>query len=133
MFSAGKWSLFAPNPEAMSEAKELIESLLEEGESVPEFEFGAVLTVRVVEVRDRSVLVEMQPGADPVPVHVSQLSATRAAHTSALPGGAPGVGDEMRVKYFGRDPETGAVRLSRKALTVAQGNAVRTLSKSARR
>ncbi len=43
------------------------------------------------------------------------------------------VGDTLQVKYFGRDPETGAIRLSRKALEVAQASAVRMLSKSAKR
>ncbi len=42
-------------------------------------------------------------------------------------------GDTMQVKYFGRDPETGSIRLSRKALTVASATAVKMLSKSARR
>jgi hypothetical protein len=39
----------------------------------------------------------------------------------------------MQVKYFGRDPVTGSIRLSRKALLVAAASAVRTLNKSARR
>ena len=43
------------------------------------------------------------------------------------------VGQEMRVKYYGHDSVTGAVRLSRKALTVAASQAVRTLRASARR
>jgi len=43
------------------------------------------------------------------------------------------VGDTMQVKYFGRDPQTGAVRLSRKVLEVANLQAVRMLSKNARR
>ena len=33
----------------------------------------------------------------------------------------------MRVKYYGRDPVTGSVRVSRKALTVGSVNAVKQL------
>ncbi len=66
----------------MREAKELIESLLAEDESVPEFEFGAILTAKVVEIRERGILVELHPNMDPVMVHVSQLSATKVhVHT----------------------------------------------------
>ena len=43
------------------------------------------------------------------------------------------VGDVMQVKYFGRDPDTGSVRLSRKALEVASSSAVRMINKNARR
>ena len=36
-------------------------------------------------------------------------------------------GQEMRVKYYGRDPVTGSLRVSRKALTVGSVNAVKQL------
>ncbi len=43
------------------------------------------------------------------------------------------VGNTLQVKYFGRDPETGSIRLSRKVLEVSHSSAVRMLNKSARR
>ena len=69
-----------------------------------------------MEVAERGVFVEMHPGLPNVLIHVSQLSATKVSHPSALD---IGVGQSMQVKYFGRDPVTGATRLSRKALLVA--------------
>ena len=37
------------------------------------------------------------------------------------------VGQEMRVKFYGRDPVSGSIRVSRKALTVGSVNAVKQL------
>ena len=36
-------------------------------------------------------------------------------------------GQEMRVKYYGRDPVSGSIRVSRKALIVGSVNAVKQL------
>ena len=58
------------------------------------------------------------------------LILSQVSHPSALD---IRVGQSMQVKYFGRDPVTGATRLSRKALLVAAQGAVRTLNKAARR
>jgi len=126
----GVFRLFAPNAEAMAEAREMIGELLADDEAVPEYEFGAIIEVKVVEVAERGVFVEMHPGLPNVLIHVSQLSATKVSHPSALD---IGVGQSMQVKYFGRDPVTGATRLSRKALLVASQAAVRTLNKAARK
>ena len=46
------------------------------------------------------------------------------AHPSAL---GLIVGQEMRVKYYGRDPVSGSLRVSRKALTVGSAKAVKQL------
>lgn len=43
------------------------------------------------------------------------------------------VGKTLQVKYFGRDAVTGAMRLSRKALTVANVGAVQYLKRAMRR
>ena len=72
----GKWAVFAPNSEALEEAKEAITALLEDS-NVPEFEFGAVLTVKVIEIKERGIAVEMHPGLDPVFIPLSQLSASK--------------------------------------------------------
>ena len=70
--------------------------------------------------------------SDMAPVFLpnSQLDARKVAHPSAL---GLQLGQEIQVKYFGRDPVTGAVRLSRKALTTAQAAAVAAASSAARR
>ena len=51
----------------------------------------------------------------------SQLSSRKVSHPSVLD---LQVGSQIQVKYFGRDPATGQVRLSRKVLTSAQAAAV---------
>ncbi len=76
------WKLFAPNAEALAEAKEMIETLMADEEGVPEFEFGAIITVKVLEIREKTILVEMHPKMAPVLIHVSQLSATKVSSTS---------------------------------------------------
>lgn len=45
----------------------------------------------------------------------------QAAHSSAL---GLSVGDKISVKYFGRDPVSGQVRLSRRALQESSGRVV---------
>ena len=52
------------------------------------------------------------------------------SHPSAL---GLKVGQELMVKFYGRDPVSGSVRLSRKVLTIGVASAVKTLKKSARR
>ncbi len=71
------WSAFAPNSEAMSEAKDMIKEVLEVDDRVPEYEFGSVVTVKIVEVKENGVLVELHPNLDPVFIPISQLSATK--------------------------------------------------------
>lgn len=51
----------------------------------------------------------------------SQLATRKVSHPSAL---GLEVGQEIQVKYFGRDPASGQVRLSRKAVTTMQAAAV---------
>ena len=74
--SEGSWRLFAPNRDALGEAKEMIGDLIAD-DSVPEFELGAIVTVKILEIREKSILVELHPNMDPVLMHVSQLSATK--------------------------------------------------------
>ena len=60
----------------------------------------------------------------------SQLSSKKVSHPSVLD---LQVGSQIQVKYFGRDPATGQVRLSRKVLTTAQAAAVAGASSASRR
>lgn len=123
----GSWNLFAPNAEAMSEAKEIIDRLLSE-ERVPELEFGAIYRVKILELLDRGVMVQIHPEMQPVLINNSQLDAKKVLHPSVL---GLEVGQEIQVKYYGRDPVSGGMRLSRKALTVGAASAVKRLQKSA--
>lgn len=122
------WTIFAPNAESLAEAHEMIEQLMTE-EFAPEFEFGAIITVKVLEIKERGANVELHPNLSPVFIPVAQLAAQKVQNTSVLD---LKVGEELQVKYYGHDPVTGSVRLSRKALLLANASAVRRLQKSAR-
>ncbi|KAF7992088.1 hypothetical protein HCN44_001413 [Aphidius gifuensis] len=106
------FSLFAPNETAMKEAKDIIDELLVE-DKVPEFEFGGIYTAKIVEMRDNGVMLTLHPNMRPAFVHVSQLDTRSVVHPSAL---GFDVDHELKVKYFGRDPTSGFMRLSRKAI-----------------
>ena len=99
----GGWSMFAPSQEAMAEAELMVEQLITE-EKAPELEFGAVYTGRILEVTARGVMLELHPMMEPVLCHTSQLDARRASHPSAL---GLELGQEIKVKYYGRDPVSG--------------------------
>jgi hypothetical protein len=58
-----------------SRPREKIEELLADDDAVPEYEFGAILDVTVVEVQERGVLVEMHPNLPPVRITIAQLAA----------------------------------------------------------
>ncbi|KAH8383573.1 hypothetical protein KR009_009337 [Drosophila setifemur] len=113
----GNFSVFAPSQAAMDEAKELIEGYMVK-ERVPDLEFGGIYTAKITELRDTGVLVILYPSMPPALLHNSQLDQRKIAHPSAL---NLEVGQEIQVKYFGRDPVSGFMRLSRKVL---QGPAV---------
>ncbi|CAG9820315.1 unnamed protein product [Phaedon cochleariae] len=75
----------------MDEAEEIIKKWLTT-ERAPDLEFGGIYKATIVELRDIGVMV---------------------AHPSAL---GLEIGQELQVKYFGRDPVSGLMRLSRKVL-----------------
>eukprot|EP00118_Oscarella_pearsei_P010698 m.67061 g.67061 ORF g.67061 m.67061 type:complete len:793 (+) comp35433_c0_seq2:38-2416(+) len=109
------FSIYAPTPSKMLEAKQRIEKLLSEADG-PELEFGVAYTATIVEIRDFGVMVELFEGASSVLVHNSQLDHMLVYHPSAL---NLEKGQEIKVKYLGRDPLSGRIRLSRKALLPA--------------
>ena len=63
----------------MDEATTYIDSLLAEEKS-PELEFGAVYTVRIVEIEERGVKVEIHPTIPLVFVSNAQLDAKKVMH-----------------------------------------------------
>ncbi|XP_066245159.1 polyribonucleotide nucleotidyltransferase 1, mitochondrial [Euwallacea similis] len=110
------FQIFAPNQAAMDEAKEIIERHLS-SERVPELEFGEIYKATIVELRDIGVMVTLYPGMPPALLHNSQLDNRKIGHPSAL---GLEIGQELQVKYFGRDPVSGLMRISRKVLTAAK-------------
>lgn len=120
------FTIFAPSVSAMDEAKEYIETLLK-AERVPDLEFGGIYTAKIVELKDIGVMVTMYPTMPPTLLHNSQLDQRKILHPSAL---GFTVGDEIQVKYFGRDPVSGFMRLSRKVLQGPATSVVKNLDKS---
>lgn len=141
------FTLFAPSQAAMDEAKEYIETLLKT-DRVPDLEFGGIYTGKIVEIKDIGVLLTLYPNMPPALLHNSQLDQRKVsvllrriveqylhnifgvlqvAHPSAL---GLNVDDEIQVKYFGRDPVSGFMRLSRKVLQGPATQVVKNLDKS---
>lgn len=112
-----KFSAFAPNASAMQEAFEIVQKLMDSS-SEPEFEFGAIYVVKILELKESGALVSLHPDLNPIFISNSHLDIRKAAHSSAL---GLSVGDKVSVKYFGRDPVSGQVRLSRRALQESSG------------
>ncbi|EHB05732.1 Polyribonucleotide nucleotidyltransferase 1, mitochondrial [Heterocephalus glaber] len=102
------YSVFAPTPSAMHEAREFITEICKDDQEY-QLEFGAVYTATITEIRDSGVMVKLYPNMTAVLLHNTQL-------------------DQRKVKYFGRDPADGRMRLSRKVLQSPATSLVKTLS-----
>ncbi|XP_037951973.1 polyribonucleotide nucleotidyltransferase 1, mitochondrial-like [Teleopsis dalmanni] len=120
------FSLFAPSEAAMDEAKEQIDALLVK-DTIPDLEFGGIYTAKITEIRDTGVMVSLYPNMPPALLHNSQLDQRKIAHPSAL---GLEIGQEIQVKYFGRDPVSGFMRLSRKVLQSTTAGILRSLNKA---
>jgi polyribonucleotide nucleotidyltransferase len=90
----------------------------------PELEFGAIYKGRITEVKEIGVMVELHPRLQPILLHNSQLDQRKVSHPSAL---GLEVGQEISVKYFGRDPVSGRMRISRKVLQAPATSVIRNL------
>ncbi|KAL1263594.1 hypothetical protein QQF64_006333 [Cirrhinus molitorella] len=118
------FSVFAPTPGAMNEAQEFVRDVCRDDQE-QQLEFGAVYTATITEIRDIGVMVKLYPNMSPVLLHNSQLDHKRIKHPSAL---GLEVGQQIQVKYFGRDPTDGRMRLSRKVLQSPAAAVVKSLS-----
>ncbi|XP_042562413.1 polyribonucleotide nucleotidyltransferase 1, mitochondrial [Clupea harengus] len=116
--------VFAPTPGAMSEAQEFIVEVCKDDQD-HQLEFGAIYTATITEIRDIGVMVKLYPNMSPVLLHNSQLDHKRIKHPSAL---GFEVGQQIQVKFFGRDPTDGRMRLSRKVLQSPAASVVKTLN-----
>uniref|UniRef100_A0A7N6AF41 polyribonucleotide nucleotidyltransferase n=1 Tax=Anabas testudineus TaxID=64144 RepID=A0A7N6AF41_ANATE len=118
------FSVFAPTPGAMNEAQDFITEICKDDQE-QQLEFGAIYTATITEIRDIGVMVKLYPNMSAVLLHNSQLDHKRIKHPSAL---GLEVGQQIQVKYFGRDPTDGRMRLSRKVLQSPATTVVKTLS-----
>lgn len=96
----------------MREAKEMIEEILHKDRE-PTLEFGAIYTAKIVEIRETGVMISLYPNMMPTLLPNSQLDQRKIHHPSVL---NLEVGQDIQVKYFGRDPVSGQIRISRKVL-----------------
>ncbi|XP_037322269.2 polyribonucleotide nucleotidyltransferase 1, mitochondrial isoform X1 [Pungitius pungitius] len=118
------FSVFAPTPGAMSEAQDFIGEICKDDQE-QQLEFGAIYSATIVEIRDIGVMVKLYPNMSAVLLHNSQLDHKRIRHPSAL---GLEVGQQIQVKYFGRDPTDGRMRISRKVLQSPAASVIKTLS-----
>ncbi|XP_044145352.1 polyribonucleotide nucleotidyltransferase 1, mitochondrial [Bufo gargarizans] len=118
------FSVFAPTPSAMQEAREFISDICKDDQDF-QLEFGAIYTATITEIRDIGVMVKLYPNMTPVLLHNSQLDHRKIQHPNAL---GFEIGQQIQVKYFGRDPTDGRMRLSRKVLQSPASTVTRTLS-----
>ncbi|XP_006881084.1 PREDICTED: polyribonucleotide nucleotidyltransferase 1, mitochondrial [Elephantulus edwardii] len=118
------FSVFAPTPSAMHEARDFITEICKDDQE-QQLEFGAVYTATITEIRDTGVMVKLYPNMTAVLLHNTQLDQRKIRHPTAL---GLEVGQEIQVKYFGRDPADGRMRLSRKVLQSPATNVVKTLN-----
>lgn len=112
--------VFAPNQEAMEEAEEYIRSIVEK-QREPELQFNGIYTATIQELRPDGVMVTLYPSMKPALLPLSQLDIRSVVHPSAL---NLEVGQQIQVKYFGRDPATGHMRMSRKSLLMTSTSRV---------
>uniref|UniRef100_A0A3B4EPY2 Polyribonucleotide nucleotidyltransferase 1, mitochondrial n=1 Tax=Pundamilia nyererei TaxID=303518 RepID=A0A3B4EPY2_9CICH len=118
------FSVFAPTPGAMNEAQHFISEICKDDQE-QQLEFGAIYTATITEIRDIGVMVKLYPNMTPVLLHNSQLDHKRVKHPSVL---GLEVGQEIQVKYFGRNPTDGRMRLSRKVLQSTAASVIKRLN-----
>ncbi|XP_076990387.1 polyribonucleotide nucleotidyltransferase 1, mitochondrial [Tamandua tetradactyla] len=118
------FSVFAPTPNAMHEARDFITEMCKDDQE-QQLEFGAVYTATITEIRDSGVMVKLYPNMTAVLLHNTQLDQRKIKHPTAL---GLEVGQEIQVKYFGRDPADGRMRLSRKVLQSPATTVVKSLN-----
>lgn len=111
--NSASFLLFAPNQDALSEAEEFINEKLNEVEEV-NLDFGAIYDAKIEEIKEGGVMIKIK-GQPLIYLKNKHLDKKKIKHASSL---GLQIGDEIQVKYFGRDPVTGEVRISRKVLQV---------------
>ncbi|XP_074604704.1 polyribonucleotide nucleotidyltransferase 1 [Brevipalpus obovatus] len=108
-----KFILYAPNRTSFDEALETVNQLISMDDYEKKLEFKAIYNAQVVDVVDSGVKVVLHPGMDPAFIPNRELELRPIKHPSAI---GVTVGSEIFVKYFGRDPVSGQMRLSRRAV-----------------
>lgn len=116
------FNIFAPNQEIMNEAQEIIHTNLQDEPGTPTIDFGAIVSSKILEIKENGIMISLHPQIDPVFMHNKEIDQRKIQHPSAL---NLKVGDEIQVKYFGRDPVSGQMRVSRRILQITTPKLVR--------
>ncbi|KAK4337184.1 hypothetical protein RND71_044010 [Anisodus tanguticus] len=96
------YNIFAPNQDAMDEAKEFIDDILIKEKEL-DLEFGAIYTAKILEIKENGVIIKIE-GQPPLFLHNKHLDKKKIKHASSL---GLEIGSSIQVKYFGRDPANG--------------------------
>lgn len=104
-----EFNIFAPSLAAMLE----FDQYMNESSEKNTFEFGGVYPAKVVELRAGGVMVMLCSSMEPVLIPLAQLDNKFVESPTDL---GLAVGQEILVKYFGIDPVSGFLRLSRKVV-----------------
>ena len=108
-------TVFAPNQKLL----DLVSASMEDrivSMKEPVLQFGQICNCKIEKVTDKGVYVTIFQGQVPIFIPNSQLDSKNILHPSAI---GLSEGKTMKVKFFGRDPANGRMRLSRRALLVS--------------
>lgn len=105
--------IFAPNQEAMSDAEEAIEELLKAKNKVPDLKFGDIYSATIVDVKKEGLMVVLYPTMRPALLPLREVD-IKYVHDIMVFGFK--IGDKIQIKYFGTDPVSGSMRISRRVL-----------------
>ncbi|CAI5446350.1 unnamed protein product [Caenorhabditis angaria] len=114
-------SLLAQNREKLDKAKEIMKVTLEQNETL-DFQFGSIVQADVAEILERGIYVTLPGSSRKIFMGNQHLSVTPIRDAAVL---GLQVGEKITVHWFGRDKQTGNIRLSRKALAGAAARVVR--------
>lgn len=124
---ANQLVVFAPNPDAFNEANEWIQEIIKSDSSEPSFDFGSIIEAKVLEIKPSGIMVSLHDKLPATFLPLKELDMKKIGHPSAI-----GVkeGDTLHVKYFGRDPVSGHIRLSRRILQMTSARTMVTSEES---
>ncbi|KAG8192000.1 hypothetical protein JTE90_001736 [Oedothorax gibbosus] len=112
----GTFCVIPRSSENMAAAKETIEKLLNKEED-PELEYNGIYKARIAEVRDSGIMVKLYPTMEPALIGNAQLDYGIVHRRKAQSLGLK-AGQEIEVRYLGRDPATGNMKLTRRIATL---------------
>lgn len=102
-------NVFAPSQAAADKIKEAVKHFNKLCD-VEMLKRGANYSMRIVELTESGVMVQLNDAMKPAFIPLKQLDKRSVAHPAAL---GLAIDDVIRVKFLGEDPKTGDLRLSK--------------------